>query len=122
LPDLNCQYLLQSLVVAGTHPEEYAAYIEKLKPCFKGKECKLPGRDAVETEEGWAAQDGIGYLRSIQPASPLVLSRGLCPAAQQHVNDQGPKGSTGHKGSDGSARLIDLIEEFSLKWSKFALS
>ena len=99
--------LLNEINQTRTHPDEYAGHLEELKPRFNGKEFKLPGRDAVLTEEGWAAaEDAISYLCSIQPASPLTLSRGLYLAAQQHVNDQGPKGSTGHKGSDGS-----MVEE-----------
>ena len=30
------------------------------------------------------------------------MSRGLCQAAKDHVNDKGPKGGVSHTGSDGS--------------------
>ena len=47
-------------------------------------------------------KETIEFLKTAQPVGPLVLSSELSAAAQDHVNDTGPKAIIGHDGSDGS--------------------
>ena len=47
-----------------------------------------------------------------QPALPAYeWDEGLTSAARDHANDIGPKGITGHTGSDGSS-MTDRIERY----------
>ncbi|MCL1471951.1 CAP domain-containing protein [Argonema antarcticum] len=85
------------------NPAAYAAELERLRRYFDGNLLRIPGKIPVRTQEGVAVVDeAIQFLRSTPPAPPLSLSSGISQAARDHVNDQGPKGSIGHGGSDGS--------------------
>jgi uncharacterized protein YkwD len=66
------------------NPKEWAAYLKTLKP----------GSDGTD--------EAALFLRNKTPLAPLKVSKGLCLAARDLVMDHGPKGLTGHKGSDGS--------------------
>ena len=107
---INDQYLsplereiLQEINLARTRPADYAVYLEKLKPYFKGKMYQPPGQAALVTEEGTAAlEEAIRALRATNPLPPYSISKGMCMGAFEHVKDQGPKGLMGHKGTDGS--------------------
>ena len=56
------------------------------------------------TSEGVAAvNEAISFLRAARPLPPMVINRGMCLAAKDHVRDLALKGVTGHKGSDGSS-------------------
>lgn len=46
--------------------------------------------------------EAIDYLRDVTPLPALIASEGMSRAAADHVGDQGPKGTTGHDGSDSS--------------------
>ncbi len=95
--------VLAEVNLARANPVKYAAYLEELKPFFKGNTFERPGAEAVETFEGPAAvDDAIGFLRATQPLPPLKVARGLCSGARDHVRDLLKSGSTGHRGSDGS--------------------
>jgi uncharacterized protein YkwD len=62
-----------------------------------------PGGKRIVTQEGVKAVDeAIAALRKMKPASALLNSGGLFLAAKAHVDDIGPGGITGHKGTDGS--------------------
>ena len=56
------------------------------------------------TQEGPAAyREVIEYLKSAKPITkPLAWSQELANACRDHCNDTGPKGITGHDGTDGS--------------------
>ena len=55
------------------------------------------------TNEGPAAvQEAITFLENMQPVGELTWSSEMAKACRDHVLDQGPKGATGHTGSDGS--------------------
>jgi uncharacterized protein YkwD len=57
----------------------------------------------LKTNEGRAAWvEAIEEIRKAKPISALAWSDGLALAAHDHCNDSGPKGRTGHYGSDGS--------------------
>lgn len=91
------------LNLARTDPAAYAEYIEDFKKHYVGKYISIGGETQIVTREGVpAVNEAIAYLKSVRPAPPLRVSRGLSNAARAHVNDQGPKGLVGHNGSDQS--------------------
>lgn len=97
------QEIVQEINLARTRPQEYISYLQQMRPFFKGNIYQPPGRNALTTQEGASALDeAIGALRQTQPLKPYELSRGMCLGANVLVKDQGPKGFTGHKGTDGS--------------------
>lgn len=58
----------------------------------------------TSTREGKdGIQSCINDLSRRRSMSPLLPAKGLFLAARDHVNDTGPKGITGHTGSDGSS-------------------
>lgn len=95
--------LLTEINLARANPQQYASYLEGLKPLFHGKEYQPTGQDSFTTQEGWSAvEDAIKFLRATKPQEPLSASHGLCLAALSHVKDQSESGATGHKGNDSS--------------------
>lgn len=91
------QDLLNEINLARANPQTYAAYLEKLRPSFSGKEYKSATL-AVTTQEGWSAvEDAIAFLRAAKPVGPLGMSKGLSLAATIHVKEQSGSGATGHK-------------------------
>jgi len=97
------QDVLKEINLARTHPAEYAAYLEQLRPYFVGKELRQPGKPALMTEEGVAAlEEAIRFLRSAKPVPAYSMSLGMSSGARELVKDQGATGATGHRGADGS--------------------
>ena len=47
--------LLQEINLARTRPQEYAAFLEQLRPAYSGKTFRLAGGLEVTTEEGTTA-------------------------------------------------------------------
>src|SRR5439155_10271727 len=94
------QDLLNEINKARAEPKVYAAYLEKLKPLFKGKLYTAEGQESgLETQEGWdAVEDAIKFMRAVKPVGPLGASEGLRLAAVSHVKDQSASGATGHAG------------------------
>jgi uncharacterized protein YkwD len=74
-------------------------------PHFDGSVLRRPGsRVGLQTNEGPdAVREAIRALRQQAPLPPLEWADGLALAARDHVRDQGPGGSTGHDGNDGSS-------------------
>ena len=104
--------VLDELNFARTKPKEYAEIINLRRKNFKGKIYKEPGKIDIKTNEGVSALDeAVSLLRKTKPMPPLTMSGCLILAAQQHVNDIGPRGIVGHYGSDGSAPH-DRIEKY----------
>lgn len=92
--------LLNEINQVRANPTKYIAYLEGLKPFFKGKEYRN-GKMALLTEEGWGAvEDAIKFLRTAKPQPALTVSPGLCKAALAHLKEQSGSGATGHKGAD----------------------
>ncbi len=88
---------------ARQDPRGYAAHLVALRAQFRGNMIRFPGEPSVMTREGVEAVDeALEYLRKADPLPALVRSEGMSRAAADHVRDQGPKGATGHDGSDGS--------------------
>ena len=97
------QDLLNEINQARAHPQVYAAYLEKLKPLFNGKDYKPSDRETFATQEGWSAvDDAIKFLRVAKPIGPLTTSQGLCLAALAHVKYQSSTGATGHQSADST--------------------
>ena len=95
--------MVKEINLARTRPQEYATYLEELRPYFNGKTLQLPGRPGFATQEGVAALDeAVSALRQAQPLGPYNLSQGMCLGANVLIRDQGAKGLTGHKCTDGS--------------------
>lgn len=65
------------------------------------------------TKEGKAAiREAIGFLEKQEPIEgDMKICKALCRSAQMHADDTGPKGITGHFGSDGS-EMHERIEKF----------
>lgn len=94
--------VLAEINLARTRPQQYVAYLEQLRPYFKGKTLQLPGQTAADTQEGIAAlEEAINALRALKPQSPYNFSSGMSLAANLLVKEQGAKGLSGHKGVDG---------------------
>ncbi|KAM3127860.1 hypothetical protein pb186bvf_020050 [Paramecium bursaria] len=101
------------LNVIRQDPKAAIPKLEKLLTYFKGKVLNIPGKECgLMTNEGpQVIKELIQFLQQQKPLAPLSYSRGLEAAAQDHVNDtgqflfyikKGPKGVTGHDGTDGS--------------------
>ncbi|HRN53059.1 MAG TPA: hypothetical protein PK788_06150, partial [Gemmatimonadaceae bacterium] len=90
---------------ARTDPAGFARDLEAMLPHFDGTVLRRPGqRVGLQTNEGPAAvREAIRFLRAQAPIAPLTWEDGLWRAAGDHVRDQGPRGSTGHSGNDGSS-------------------
>ena len=85
-------------------------HLEELRECFDEKFPKRlnwPTGAPQLTHEGVAGIDAlITYLQNVTPVEPCYRFRWepmLRRACKDHVKDQGGKGRTGHKGTDGSA-------------------
>jgi uncharacterized protein YkwD len=102
--DQNEMAVLEELNLARTHPSEYASYVEDHKRSFKGPlVVVLDGRKTTRTLEGIKAVDeAIDFLKKVDPVPPLSASRPLTRSARDHVKDIGPRGMTGHAGTDQS--------------------
>lgn len=96
--------IIDEVNLARMEPQKYAAFVEEYKKYYKGNQLMLPGySQPMTTFEGVAAVDeAVNFLRAAKPLPPLQIVKGLCLAAKDHALDLAVKGTTGHKGSDGS--------------------
>lgn len=100
--DAEALALLGEINRLRRNPSEYAPLV---KAGFKDMQDGIFLKDGylIETKEGQAAVDeAIAFLNTAPSAPPLELSTCLSRSAQDHANDQGQTGDTGHIGEDGS--------------------
>jgi uncharacterized protein YkwD len=86
-----------------TNPQSYIPILENYRQRFRGNKVQISERLYLQTHEGVSAVDeAIAFLKSASPLVPLIGSKGMSFAAKDHVRDIGPRGVTGHNGTDGS--------------------
>lgn len=96
--------VVRELNKVRTDPPRYAEEVVKpLLAFYEGRHFRLPGRGTVLTREGAAAaRELYEELVRTDPVGTVRAAEGLSAAAVDHVRDQGPEGSVGHIGRDGS--------------------
>jgi uncharacterized protein YkwD len=98
--------------LARSQPRRYAGLLTELRKHYRDKIVERPNRPPFSTQEGIEAVDeAIVFLHRAPVLVPLDPSHGLSLSARDHVEDQGPKGETGHIGSDLSA-LRDRVGRY----------
>jgi hypothetical protein len=87
-----------------SNPKRYAElYIESMLQYFDGYLYKEPEKEEKITQEGIiSAEECCVFLKGMKSVPILSPERGLSLGAKDHINDQGPSGTTGHTGTDRS--------------------
>ncbi|MDG2532582.1 CAP domain-containing protein [Sphingomonas sp. HITSZ_GF] len=95
--------VLTEINYARQHPREYAETLRDYRRYFDGRVLFLPGDpNGVITNEGLDAVDeAIDFLERQDPLPALSRAELLMLAAQDHADDQGAYGGSGHVSRDG---------------------
>jgi len=96
--------VLEQINQARQNPRAYADALRDYRDHFEGDVVYLRGdRNGVYTREGVSAVDeAIDFLERQAPLPPLGRGDLLALAAQDHADDQGDAGATGHVSRDGA--------------------
>jgi uncharacterized protein YkwD len=104
--------LLDEVNAMRANPAAYAKHLEQRVAHFRGKILRLPGKIALQTNEGASAyREAIRVLRSTKPLPRLVDMPELNRAAADHVREIGPKGLMRHESLDGK-RPADRVRRY----------
>jgi uncharacterized protein YkwD len=97
--------VVQYLNLSRMQPRKFARlHLKPLRSLYRGHLFVRPGKTAIGTNEGVKALDEcIQVLEKQKSISALRPSYALFGGARDHVADTGPKGITGHQGSNGSS-------------------
>ena len=103
--------IIAELNRARTAPRAYADRLVVYRGYFRGKVVRYPGNpDGLLTAEGTAAVDeAIRELRQRQPLGTVQAAPLLARAARDHVEEQGPRGTTGHESANGERARHRLV-------------
>lgn len=95
------------------NPKSFVPDLESMLAKFDGNLMKNEETHVhIRTNEGAAAvQEAIDFLNSAQPLPALKWNPEVKKAAEDHTRDTGPKGMTGHDGSDQST-LATRLERY----------
>lgn len=96
-----------------TNPLSYVQKLENSQRYYKDNNIySPPDEDPIKTTEGSeAVQEAINFLKNQKNLPKLILSDKISKACQDHIKDIGPKGMTGHEGSDGK-NISERIEKY----------
>mmetsp|Transcript_26075 Transcript_26075/g.46308 ORF Transcript_26075/g.46308 Transcript_26075/m.46308 type:complete len:290 (-) Transcript_26075:5314-6183(-) len=95
-----------------SNPAKYAAKLEAQVSKFNGLVLELSPTVRIATKEGAAAyREAIDVLKRTAPLPILEWRDGPAKSSKAHCNDLGPKGKTGHDGTDGSTPF-DRMKRF----------
>lgn len=103
--------VLEEMNRVRADPAAYADILREYRTYFNGRVMRRPGdRAGILTSEGVSAVDeAIAFLERQEALPPFAASRLLARAADDHVDEQGPRGALGHASDDG-ARAGDRAE------------
>jgi hypothetical protein len=87
LTDMEKEIIME-LNTTRTDPKQYADFLKSLR----GRSQWNQGLD-----------EAILFVEKKEPLPPLRVSKGLCHAARNLLNDRGPEGLTGHIGKNGKS-------------------
>jgi uncharacterized protein YkwD len=108
--------VVHEINLCRTNPSLYATKLKETIPFYQGKKVVRPNETTLLTSEGvTAVEECIAELEKTPPmqALQLPMEEGLCHACKDHNEDTGPKGMTGHDGSDGS-KPADRMSKYGL--------
>ena len=82
------QDVLKEINRARTNPQEYAAWLESLKPYYDGNTLKLPGEREIRTNRGLKVlEEAISFVKEQSPLSPLTTSEDLTSTAGEKLTN-----------------------------------